>query len=662
MPSNASTQIMVSLALVTTVLIPQAALGKRRCHEGLRYIDCPGGSGGVCYAGTADGRGKAAFPGNNPVVYLNWQTFRDSGFQDSERDAFEDAIRAAVARWRQAPTPLTPVYGGVDNSITRHNVGDDEVVILMDKEVLPFDGSATGHAFHRWHPPASNPEGLWRDDDGNVIGECDLSCQNGPDPALAGVSSCVPQCGTSGGSFILYNGHQHPSGQRLLDWQPFPQREPGEHRFGYIDFGAVTMHELGHAWGLCHEMEATADTAAMNPSNVGDVKFWGVLWGPQRYGPYFNDFQQLQEYYGADDNSMYTRRSTDSGQNFGFLSDNMAAAEIFTRMEPGMARNAEASSELLLGFTYSGEAMAQTGKVAVPCFARGTYNFGSVTYEPPLCCSTESSTRGVSIDRVGDTIMIVWVSRFDQVQVMLSTNGGVAWHPRRIPGAPRTMGTPSVRALPTEGGSQRWVIAWAHFDEFDPMGTGQIRATVTTDNGQTFTQPANLSAMLFGQNYHTEHGVSIAAFDSSSGGQSVDDLVYVAFVESSDTRRWLWDGAPYHMRTMITGYRPAEPSSFLYGGHMIPPNWRTYYRPQLRATNNYLIGMTANSEFSSIDSTYVQTGRAEVARTSLSSLPSAWQSTYKHLPTSSQRMPTAPALAGTDGLSWLFMAYDIYVQ
>jgi hypothetical protein len=126
------------------------------------------------------------------------------------------------------------------------------------------------------------------------------------------------------------------------------------------------------------------------------------------------------------------------------------------------------------------------------------------------------------------TLLWAWVHNDDNstIRLVRSTNRGMSWHWVGVPAGAATHGTPGL-AWTSVGGQSTWILAWAHFDRADQANTGYVRASISTDNGTSWSPPAPLNGF-----YKALSGVSIAA-DASNH-------VTVALAWAPTSTTWLY--------------------------------------------------------------------------------------------------------------------------
>jgi hypothetical protein len=106
------------------------------------------------------------------------------------------------------------------------------------------------------------------------------------------------------------------------------------------------------------------------------------------------------------------------------------------------------------------------------------------------------------------TMLWAWVTNDDQgtIKVARSDNQGFQWYAVGVPAGARTFGVPGL-CWTRVGGQSTWILVWSHFDRGDRANTGYLRASISTDDGWSWSAPTMLNATL----YKALSGVAAAA-------------------------------------------------------------------------------------------------------------------------------------------------------
>jgi hypothetical protein len=94
------------------------------------------------------------------------------------------------------------------------------------------------------------------------------------------------------------------------------------------------------------------------------------------------------------------------------------------------------------------------------------------------------------------TLLWAWVQNDDNATIKLvrSTNLGLSWTLINTPANPQACGTLGL-AWTRVGGQSTWILVWSHFDRSDQANTGFLRASISTDDGWTWSPPVFLNQL-----------------------------------------------------------------------------------------------------------------------------------------------------------------------
>jgi hypothetical protein len=100
-----------------------------------------------------------------------------------------------------------------------------------------------------------------------------------------------------------------------------------------------------------------------------------------------------------------------------------------------------------------------------------------------------------------------WVDNDDAgtIKLVRSRIDGYQWTWVGTPAGATTAGTPAL-CWTRAGGQSTWILVWSHFSRNDITGTGQVRASVSTNDGASWSAPVVLSDF-----YRANGGVAVAA-------------------------------------------------------------------------------------------------------------------------------------------------------
>jgi hypothetical protein len=257
---------------------------------------------------------------------------------------------------------------------------------------------------------------------------------------------------------------------------------------GEFDMQGILVHELGHCLGLDHS------------SGANDTMNGSYEYHRQRFGPFADDVARLRNVY-----SLFTRnrlrelRSRDGGSSWPSISNDLTSyphADARTNITPGVTATPQ-SGLYLVGWTLVG---------GPPTWLRGDGD--SFLFRHWLFYGGERSLYGPAYARDDDRTMLwAWVDNDDlgTIKVVRSGDQGFQWSWVGAPAAARTYGIPAL-AWTRVGGQSTWILVWPHFDRGDHANSGYLRASVSTNDGASWSAPVYLNTF-----YKALGGVSAAA-------------------------------------------------------------------------------------------------------------------------------------------------------
>lgn len=273
-------------------------------------------------------------------------------------------------------------------------------------------------------------------------------------------------------------------GSDLTPWNFVPYNaNPGE-----FDMQGILIHELGHCLGLDHS------------SGANDTMNGGYQYHRQRFGPFDNDVARLRNVYSDfTENRLRQLRSTNGGVSWSVANNDLTShghIHARTNLNPGVIATPD-SGLYVVGWSFPGR---------VPTWLRG--DGAKFLIRHWLFYGGERSIYGPAYARDDDRTMLwAWVDNDDlgTIKVVRSTNQAYQWHWVNAPANARTYGTPGLCWTRVDGQST-WILVWPHFDRSDHDNTGYLRASISTNNGASWSTP-----VLLNNFYKVLSGVSVAA-------------------------------------------------------------------------------------------------------------------------------------------------------
>lgn len=261
---------------------------------------------------------------------------------------------------------------------------------------------------------------------------------------------------------------------------------------GEFDMYTILTHELGHCLGLDHS------------PNTNNVMTGGYGWH-HRFGLYKDDVDRLQAVYTFfNENRLRELRSTNGGNSWSTVNNNLTTYnhnDARTNSNPAVAAT-PGSGLYVLGYSSLNQK---------PVYIRGTYDMmmtsqwwvygGQNSIFGPSFASDDSNN-----------MLYAWVDSDDQGTIKLtrSTNHGYSWSWRSTPNNANTYGTPGLCWTKVDGQSV-WIMVWAQFNRSNREETGFVNASISTNNGASWSEPTVLSDF-----YKVLAGVSVAADETNN--------------------------------------------------------------------------------------------------------------------------------------------------
>lgn len=253
---------------------------------------------------------------------------------------------------------------------------------------------------------------------------------------------------------------------------------PRNARAGEIEMQGVLTHELGHCLGLDHG----ADTnATMFPS---------YNYHSARFGPFNDDVQRARALYPSFTlNRVRQLRSTDSAGSWADVPNPLTShghVNTRTNVNPG-ASALPRSGLYIIGWSHVNSIPTWLRTDGDSFIFRNWFFYGGERsiYGPAYASDDNQTT------------LWAWVANDDQgtIRVVRSQNQALQWQGLGAPTGARTAGTPAL-CWTRVGGASTWTLVWSHFDRADQNSTGLVRASVSTNNGSTWSSPVTVHPTL----------------------------------------------------------------------------------------------------------------------------------------------------------------------
>ena len=277
-------------------------------------------------------------------------------------------------------------------------------------------------------------------------------------------------------------------GSDLTPWNFVPYNaESGE-----FDMQSILMHELGHCLGLDHQ-------ASGSPTVMSSYSYF------VRFGPFKSDVADVRDVYSDfTGNRLRQLRSISGGTSWSKVDNNLTHyghVHVRTNLNPGVVATPR-SGLYVVGWSMIGRA---------PTWLRG--DGSRILTRHWLFYGGERSAYGPAYARDhGHTMLWAWVDEDDDgtIKIVRSTNQGYQWAWAGTPANAQTYGTPGL-CWTRVNGQSTWILVWVHHDRSNRSETGYLRASISTNNGSTWSTPVVLNDF-----YRALSGVSAAADENNN--------------------------------------------------------------------------------------------------------------------------------------------------
>jgi hypothetical protein len=376
--------------------------------------------------------------GDQPRVFIHWQSFLDQGIPASWQAAVQDAVMNAFTRWTMvAGVDCRPKFW---NFTDRLEPADGEIVVSMNER--HFTSTRLASTF----------------------------------------------TGSRKASIVIHR--KNGATMSLWPWVPH-NAQPGE-----IDMQGVLTHEFGHTFWL----EDVTDT---DRTMCGSYDYQR-----QRFGPFDGDVLALKAIYkDMDRNRVRQFRSTDGGGGWSVQNNQLTAHGGYatrTTLTPGTAAMGSTGRHVI-GWSMPNR---------VPTWVRG--DGVNISFDGWVAYGGERSVQGPAYASAPDgTLLWAWVGndRNGTVRMVRSTDKAASFSWITAPAGAQTAGTPAL-ACTSVGGTRTWVLAWAHLDRGSHSTSGDVRASLSSDDGASWGAPVQVGSFSFGGGafaYKSLAGVAAAA-------------------------------------------------------------------------------------------------------------------------------------------------------
>jgi hypothetical protein len=294
---------------------------------------------------------------------------------------------------------------------------------------------------------------------------------------------------TLGGFNAIYIEFHRRSGPTGSPWNFVPRNAmPGE-----FDMQGIALHELGHALGLDHS------------ASGNDAMFGAYNYHSSRYGPWEGDVAPLKALYpDYQQNRLRELRSIDGAATWAEVPNELTShSHWHTRTNQSAGVTAIRASGLYnLGWTHSNRIPTWLRNDGEKFLTRLWFFFGGQRVVHGSAYASDD--RG--------TLLWARVQNDDDatIRISRSIDRALSWSVVGTPpGGARSGGMPGL-AWTRVGGQSCWILVWPNFARTDQPNTGFLRASISQDDGATWSAPVFLN-----QTMKVLSGVSVAASDTN---------------------------------------------------------------------------------------------------------------------------------------------------
>jgi hypothetical protein len=338
------------------------------------------------------------------------------------------------------------------------------------------------------------------------------------------------------------------NGSDLSPWNFVPYNA----NTGEFDMQGILIHELGHCLGLDHS------------SGANDTMNGGYEYHRQRYGPFADDVRRLRIVYPLfTRNNLRELATSDGGASWPALGNNLTSynhSDARTNINAGVSAT-PSSGLYVIGWTMPG---------TTPTWLRGDGN--TFMFNPWFFYGGERSIYGPAYAADdGHTMLWAWVTNDDNgsLRIVRSRNDALSWEWASTPAGAQTFGTPAL-CWTRVNGQSTWVLAWSHFDRNNHGATGHIRASISTDEGWSWSAPVEIQPF-----YKALSGVSLSA--------STDNRILLAFA---------WAPHSVYGMNLIRAINCRVSAGQLQSQSIVYSSWATRIQPSVafdRARDRWLL-------------------------------------------------------------------------
>ena len=253
---------------------------------------------------------------------------------------------------------------------------------------------------------------------------------------------------------------------------------PRNARAGEIEMQGVLTHELGHCLGLEH---GTDTNATMFPN---------YNYQSTRFGPFRDDVDRVRAVYPAClRNRLRQLRSSDSAGSWAEVPNALTShghPNTRTNVGPGVAALPR-SGLYVIGWSHTNARPTWLRTDGDTFLVRNWLFYGG---ERSIYGSAYASDDN-------QTTLWAWVPNDDAgtIRVVASQSQALQWFNTGAPAGARTAGTPAL-AWTRAAGVSTWILVWSNFDRANQNDTGLVRASVSTNNGASWSAPVTLDPAL----------------------------------------------------------------------------------------------------------------------------------------------------------------------